>query len=279
MDVDAARREETIIVAESSASIGRELVEQLRADRYQAVLALTAEHARALARARSIRAIVLGTLDAPRDALDLLDEIRGSLGQLTRGQVIAGQAITGQPTGQSLVAQVAGGPAWNRSLPAIVVSRTGGQLELLRAFEMGADDFIVEADSEQVETVRANLERAGPPYLELRARLRAVLRRAETSPATSILNIGPLEVDTDAHLVRIAGVPMELCRLEYELLVHLARNPTAVCSKQELLHAIWRQRASARTVDSHASRLRRKLDAAGATGLVVNVWGVGYRLM
>jgi DNA-binding response OmpR family regulator len=136
---------------------------------------------------------------------------------------------------------------------------------MLRAFEMGADDFIgVECS-----------------YLELRARLKAVLRRAEGFPATRLLRVGPLEIDTRAHRVLIAGASIELCRLEYELLVHLARDPTGVCSKQELLLAIWHQHAGtgARTVDSHASRLRRKLDVAGAPGLVVNVWGVGYRLI
>jgi DNA-binding response OmpR family regulator len=235
------QREATILVAESNASIGRELVDQLRADRYSAALARTAEHARTLAQAQPIRAIVLGELDAPRGALDLLKEVR------CRG---------GESRGVSV---------WDEHLPAIVISPGAMQLDLLRAFEMGADDFTAHPVS----------------YLELRARLRAVLRRAEGLPSMRLLRVGLLEIDTDAHVVRIADAPVELCRLEYELLVHLARNPTGVCSKQELLRAIWRQRADrgARTVDSHASRLRRKLGAGGAPGLVVNVWGVGYRLL
>jgi DNA-binding response OmpR family regulator len=235
-DAGVGPREATILLVESSASIGRELVEQLRADGYRTALASTAEHARTLARAQPVRAIVLGVLDAPRGALDLLEEVRSI-----------------------------GGPVWEERLPAIVLSPGAEQLDLLRAFELGADDFIAHPVS----------------YLELRARLRAVLRRTEGLPDTRLLRVGPLEIDTGAHLVRIAGAPVALCRLEYELLVHLARNPTGVCSKQELLRAIWNQRAGvgARTVDSHASRLRRKLDVAGAGGLVVNVWGVGYRLI
>ncbi len=279
-DVGAARRDRAIIVVESTASIGSELVEQLRADRYRAVLAQTAEHARVLARAQPIRAIVLGRLDAPRDALDLLEEIRGRHGHSTDAEVVSGQPIVRRQEATQAIA----GSAWDECLPAIVLSQTGGQLELLRAFETGADDFVSQAGSPHAETEhpdggRVDPELLAPPYLELRARLRAVLRRAEGSPSASLLNVGPLEIDANAHLVRIAGVPVELCRLEYELLVHLARNPTSVCSKQELLCTIWRQRANARTVDSHASRLRRKLDAAGARGFVVNVWGVGYRLM
>lgn len=234
----------TILLVESSASIGRELVEQLRADGYRVALARTEEHARALACAQSIRAILLGALDAPRGALDLLEEVRRS-------------------TGRSI-----GGSPWDECTPTIVLSPSAEQLDLLRAFELGADDFI------------ARVGQAGASYLELRARLKAVLRRAEGSPATRVLSVGPLEIDTRAHLVRISGTPIELCRLEYELLVHLARDPTRVCSKHELLRDIWNQRSGngVRTVDSHASRLRRKLDAAGAAGLVVNVWGVGYRL-
>jgi DNA-binding response OmpR family regulator len=245
---DADTREAAVLLVESSAQVGRELVEQLRADRYLAALARTAEHARTLARAQPIRAIVLGQLDAPCAALDLLGEVRRSNREPTRGSV------------------------WDERLPAIVLGPGTGRFDLLRAFEMGADDFISrEAGAEGG---------AGTCYLELRARLRAVLRRAEGLPGTRVLSVGALEIDTGAHLARVAGAPVELCRLEYELLVHLARNPTAVCSKQELLRAIWnRAGAGARTVDSHASRLRRKLDAAGASGLVVNVWGVGYRLV
>lgn len=235
-DGESDPRKATILVAESSAPLGRELVEQLRADRYAAALVHTAEHARTLARAQPIRAIVLGMLDASRGSLDLLEEVRRSSGE----------------------------SVWDEHLPAIVLSPDTGQLELLRAFERGADDFIAHPAS----------------YLELRTRLKALLRRSERPPGTR-LQVGSLDIDTCAHLVHIAGAPVELCRLEYELLVHLARNPTGVCSKQELLRAIWHQRTSAgaRTVDSHASRLRRKLDAAGAQGLVVNVWGVGYRLL
>jgi DNA-binding response OmpR family regulator len=257
-DAGAEPRDATIVVAESCTSVGRALVEQLCADCYRAVHAHTAEHARTLARARPIRAIVLGALDSSRGALDLLEEIRGS----TRA---ADHETTVRRSSPSV---------WDEHTPAIVLGG-GGRLELLRAFEMGADDFVARAGSGRV-----GADWAGPSYLELRARLRAVLRRMETRPGKRLLCVGPLVIDTEARLARIDGAPVELCRLEYQMLVHLAANPTGVCSKQELLRTIWDQRvdAGARTVDSHASRLRRKLDAAGATGLVVNVWGVGYRL-
>jgi DNA-binding response OmpR family regulator len=247
LSTDTDSRAATVLLVESGASLGREIVEQLCADGYRVALARTAEHARALARAQPIRAILLGTLDTSRGALDLLEEVRNSAPGTT------------------------GGSPWEACLPTIVLSPSAEQLDLLRAFELGTDDFIARSE-------RTGWK--GHSYLELRARLKALLRRAEGFPGTRLLRVGPLDIDTHAHLVRIAGAPVELCRLEYELLVHLARNPTGVCSKHELLRTVWDQRTSSgvRTVDSHASRLRRKLDAAGAPGLVVNVWGVGYRL-
>jgi DNA-binding response OmpR family regulator len=133
---------------------------------------------------------------------------------------------------------------------------------MLRAFEYGADDVLGEA--------------AG--YLELRARVNALLRRAGGSlePAKR-LQVGPLEIDVPGHSVRLRGRAVCLRPLEFALLVHLAREPARVFARGELLRSVWGFRAggSTRTVDSHASRLRGKLGA----GWVVGVRGVGYRLL
>jgi DNA-binding response OmpR family regulator len=79
----------------------------------------------------------------------------------------------------------------------------------------------------------------------------------------------------------VADVAVLLAGKEYELLLKLMTDPTRVFTKEQLLREVWgfRSLGRTRTLDSHASRLRRKLAAAGAGSVVVNVWGVGYRLL
>jgi DNA-binding response OmpR family regulator len=76
--------------------------------------------------------------------------------------------------------------------------------------------------------------------------------------------------------VTVRGLPVALAAKEYELLVKLATQPMRVFTKDELLRDVWgfRSRGRTRTLDSHASRLRRKLALAGAEDCVLNVWGV-----
>jgi DNA-binding response OmpR family regulator len=92
--------------------------------------------------------------------------------------------------------------------------------------------------------------------------------------------IAELELDIPGRTVSIGGAPIELSATEWSLLMCLASQPTRVFTKQELLREVWQTDwvGSTRTVDSHACRLRGKLRAAGSS-CVVNVWGVGYRLV
>ncbi len=148
--------------------------------------------------------------------------------------------------------------------PVLVLSGRAAEPDRLRAFEQGADDMLAKPYS----------------YAELRARIGALLRRADDRPVRTRVRVGPLQLDPASREVRVDGRPVELAAKEFALLRTLAGDPTRVFTKDELLRAVWGYRAAGttRTLDSHACRLRQKLAGAGAA-FVVNVWGVGYRLV
>lgn len=150
-------------------------------------------------------------------------------------------------------------------VPVIVLGRPESDaVDRVRALERGCDDFLVRPFA----------------YEELLARIRAVLRR--TTPAGhEIRYAGPITADLATGSVTVEDVAVSLAGKEYELLLKLMTDPTRVFTKEQLLREVWgfRSLGRTRTLDSHASRLRRKLAAAGAGSTVVNVWGVGYRLL
>jgi DNA-binding response OmpR family regulator len=155
--------------------------------------------------------------------------------------------------------------SWDLEVPLIVLGRPDADaVDRVRAFERGADDFLAR------------------PFLydELLARMRAVLRRsARGSP--DLVRVGEITIDRPTRRVTVAGERVVLPTKEYELLLKLASDPHRVFTKEELLREVWgfRSIGRTRTLDSHASRLRRKLNATGRGPFVVNVWGVGYRLL
>ena len=119
-------------------------------------------------------------------------------------------------------------------------------------------------------------------YPELRARIGAVLRRSQTTRrGRRILRAGPVVIDVRSREVRVCDRQVHLSSLEYQLLLTLASDPHRVFTREELLRTVWGfpSASRTRTLDSHACRLRRKLCEGGDDRLVVNVWGVGYRLM
>ncbi|MEW6581194.1 MAG: winged helix-turn-helix domain-containing protein [Actinomycetota bacterium] len=112
----------------------------------------------------------------------------------------------------------------------------------------------------------------------------ATLRLPDGMPpvgASGALAVGPLVVEVRARRVTYAGRPVRLTRKEWDLLARLARTPHDCVTKTDLLRDVWgaQGRMRTRTVDSHASKLRRALACAGAEGWVENVWGTGYRLV
>ena len=133
----------------------------------------------------------------------------------------------------------------------------------------------------QATGIGPNNEWLGKPfhYPELLARVAAVLRRRNTG-RRGPLRVGDLTVDPVTRRVEVGGRGVELANKEFALLRALASEPHRVFTKDELLRDVWgfRSKGRTRTLDSHASRLRRKLDPEGAR-YVCNCWGVGYRLV
>ena len=150
------------------------------------------------------------------------------------------------------------------NLPLVLIGVRSGELDRVRAFERGADDVMEKPLS----------------YRELRCRVEAILRRCERGRTGGRLRVADIEVDTAARTASASGHSLDLSAKEFALLRVLASDPTRVFTKAELLRSIWGRRTvgTTRTLDSHACRLRRKL-AVGGGRYVVNVWGVGYRLV
>ncbi|HJQ51376.1 MAG TPA: response regulator transcription factor [Gaiellaceae bacterium] len=114
--------------------------------------------------------------------------------------------------------------------------------------------------------------------MRLLARIHALLRRCP--PRVELLEIESLAIDRAARRVTVLGQEIELSAKEFALLVKLASDPDRVFTREQLLRDVWgfRTYVPTRTLESHASRVRRKIAAAGLPGWIVNVWGVGYKL-
>ncbi|MBB3388042.1 two-component system response regulator AdeR [Rhizobium sp. BK275] len=151
--------------------------------------------------------------------------------------------------------------------PVIMITALDKDIDRLQGLRIGADDYIVK------------------PFnpIEVVARAKAVLRRAGLGNAAGVLRVSRLTIDLDSYQARVEAdgenkaVPLTLT--EFRLLAHMARAPMKVFARGELVDAcLPGGDALDRTVDSHVSNLRRKLELAGAPGMLSGVRGVGYRL-
>ncbi len=153
--------------------------------------------------------------------------------------------------------------------PVIMLTAMDQDIDKLQALRMGADDYVVK------------------PFnpVEVAARTRAVLRRSALANG-SVVRAGPIEVDLESHVASVVGTnsavmhPLALTLTEFRILAHMARAPRRAFSRSELVDAcLPNGDALERTVDTHLSKLRRKLEEAGAPGHIHNVRGVGFRLV
>ena len=154
------------------------------------------------------------------------------------------------------------------NVPIIMITALGEETDRVVGLELGADDYVTKPFS-----VR-----------ELMARIKAVLRRAENKtpePSTVISGARGLRMDMDARAVTVDNSPIELTRLEFDLLHRLLINPGRVLTRERLLEQAWGYDyvGDTRAVDSAVKRLRAKLRAASPEAdCIESVRGLGYRI-
>ena len=152
------------------------------------------------------------------------------------------------------------------TVPIIMLTARDEEVDRVVGLELGADDYVTKPFS-----VR-----------ELIARIKAVLRRVGPGETSGLIHrVGPLELDVAARQARVAGTPLPLTRLEFDLLETLARHAGHPLSREQLLEHAWGYDyyGDTRAVDSAIKRLRAHLRAAGGDpNLIVTVRGIGYRL-
>jgi DNA-binding response OmpR family regulator len=227
----------TILVAEDDASTRTFLADELSADGYELLVAETAAEALRLLGTAFPDLVILDVGLPDASGLEIVRRVRAADGTVDR---------------------------IDRETPLLVLSGRCGEVDRVRAFDHGADDFLAKPFS----------------YPELRGRVAALLRRSDGRRRVGRVRVGALELDPASRSVTLAGQPVELTQKEFALLRVLAAAPTTVHTKDELLRTVWgfRSRGATRTLDSHACRLRAKLGVTGDR-FVLNVWGVGYRLV
>jgi DNA-binding response OmpR family regulator len=230
------RPEATIVVCEDDETTLELLCDHLEADRFEPLQAPTGADALRHCHYKQPDLLLLDLRLPDVPGLEVLREIRASEGATGR---------------------------YDPDLPVLIVSGRGTDVDRIRGFREGADDYLVKPFH----------------FPEVAARIRSILRR-HNARREGPRRVGEIVVDTATREVRVAGRPVELANKEFTLLLALSAEPTRVFTKQELLRDVWgyRSMGRTRTLDSHASRLRRKLDPERGR-YVVNVWGVGYRLI
>ncbi len=155
-----------------------------------------------------------------------------------------------------------------RYIPILMLTARSSDAERVLGLEIGADDYLVKPFS----------------VMELVARVKAILRRmdgmARNAGGTREIVVGMLRIDAGSRRASVGAIEVALTAKEFDLLLHFARNPGRVYSREQLLDAVWggAHAGYAHTVNSHINRLRTKIEADPAhPTLIETVWGVGYR--
>ncbi|HUF26975.1 MAG TPA: response regulator transcription factor [Gemmatimonadaceae bacterium] len=229
----------TILVIEDQKDLARGLRANLEVEGYEVAVAHTGEEGLRLARERAPSLVLLDIMLPDIEGFDVLSQMRRE----------------------------------GMDAPVLILTARGEELEKVRGFRLGADDYVTK------------------PFgvMELLVRIEAILRRSSgaarggsAAGATGgVHRIGDIEIDVEDHRIRLGGAPVALTPKAFELLLALVRKEGRVATRVELLRDVWgySSAVTTRTVDTHIAELRRKLERNPAEPRhILTVWKVGYRL-
>jgi two-component system, OmpR family, response regulator RegX3 len=227
-----ASSKRTVLLVEDEESITAPLSEALSREGFEPVVAGTAAEALELAASRSPDLVLLDLMLPDGSGLDVCRELRS-----------------------------------RSSVPIIMVTARGEEMDRVVGLEVGADDYVVKPFSAR----------------EVIARIRAVLRRTAAAPAAAaaeVVEIGDLRVDAARRSAALADEPLELSRKEFDLLRLLVESAGTVVTRERLIDEVWDTNwfGSTKTLDVHISGLRKKLGDDPTTPRYIHtVRGVGFR--
>lgn len=146
-------------------------------------------------------------------------------------------------------------------VPIIMLTAKGDERDELQGFELGVDEYISKPFSPKI----------------LVARVEALLRRANAINSEDVLELGGIELNRTAHIVKIDNDIIELSFKEFELLTYFMENQGIALSREKILNHVWNYDyfGDARTIDTHVKKLRSKLGDKG--DYIKTIWGMGYK--
>ena len=149
----------------------------------------------------------------------------------------------------------------NSKVPIIMLTAKGEERDELQGFELGVDEYISKPFSPKILTARVD----------------AIIRRVYSKDAGEIIEIGGIEMDKSAHVVKIDGQKIDLSFKEFELLEYFIDNKGIALSREKILNNVWNYDyfGDARTIDTHVKKLRKKMGEKGE--YIKTIWGMGYK--
>lgn len=146
-------------------------------------------------------------------------------------------------------------------VPIIMLTARSDERDELQGFELGVDEYISKPFSPKILVARVN----------------AILRRANAINQEKLLHVDGIEIDKDAHIVKIDGREIDLSFKEFELLVYFMENKGIALSREKILNNVWNYDyfGDARTIDTHVKKLRSKMGDRGEN--IKTIWGIGYK--